>query len=379
MKIIKRVLLWYHTFHKRFFLKKGFIVLIALVPLVGLLLGITASMDGGMLTVYLAREGDDAKAAEIVSGLLEEKGIIRFVESTPKDAREAVRLGKADEAWIFKADFGERLESFAHRQSTSNALVMVIQREEGIAQMLAREKLCGALYPYLSHSFYVSYVKEEISADIPIETVEKYYDRVMPEGAELFDFSFTGDSGNAKGGYLTAPLRGLLSVMVVLAGLAVSMFYKMDEEKGIFIGIDHRFVPLFSFGYHFSAVIDVGLAMILSLAFSGVSVGLGRELLMLFIFAVITVLFCMALERICVKLGALAALTPLLVIGMIVICPVFFNFKFLRFIQALFPPYYYLEMAAGGDNLLSLLIYALALVAINAVLFIFSREDRNLS
>ncbi len=376
MKKIKKLLCWYHTFHKRFFLKKSYIVLLLLVPIMGLLLGITATMDSGMLTVCLSSEGDDAVSDAIIEELLCEKGIIRFLRETPEKAIELLKFGKADAAWIFREDFSEKAKNFAERQSSSNSLVTVLQREEGIAQMLSREKLCGILYPYVSEQFYISYVKNEIAVNIDDEAALKYYNTVMPEGTELFDFSFTRND-NAPKGYLTAPLRGLLSVMVVLSAFAVSMFYKMDEEREMFARIEKMHRILFAFGYHFSAVLDVGVAMIISLALCGVWMGTIRELTMLIIFVFITVLFSMAVERLLKRLNIFAALIPLLIIAMIVICPVFFSFNALKPIQMLFPPYYYLEAMAGADNLVSIFVYAISLVFANVALYSFSRENRS--
>ncbi|MBQ8207973.1 MAG: hypothetical protein IJZ89_04470 [Clostridia bacterium] len=376
MKKFKNIFSLYHIFHKRFWKKKGFLVLIALVPLMGLLLGILSGMDSGILTVYLAAEDDDAVSSEIIGSLMEDEGIIRFVGSNSEDAREAVIYGKADAAWIFCADFGERVKKFAERQTANNYLVSVCQREDDITMMLMREKLGGVLYPYVSHEFYLDYVKNEVSSDIDEETLDSYYAAVMPEGSELFEILSEGEQTVAEADYLSAPLRGLLSVFTVFAGLTVSMFFKIDRERELFIKIPDRYMPLFTFGYHFMAIFDFCIVMLLSLAAAGAAANIGREVLLLMLFALSSVLFCMIIERLCFGLGALTALAPLLAIGMLVICPVFWSIGSLEPLAKLFPPYYYLLSSSGG-SIADMLIYISAAAFVCFILHVFFPKKRN--
>ena len=379
MKKLKTAFSWCHIFHKRLFLRPSFLILLALVPITGLLLGIVAGMDSGVLTVYLASEEENENVSNVMLTLMQSDDVLRFVESTPEEAEVAVKKGKADAAWIFKAGFDELSDKFADKQVSRNSLVTVIQREDDVTLMLAREKLCGALYPYVSYSMYLKYVKDEVSDEIDDETLKTYYDAVMPEGEDLFEISYAdgGDASENSTGYLTAPLRGLLSVMVVLAGLAVSMFYKLDGEKGLFVRIPKKYQLIFSLGYHFAPIFDVGIALFLSLMVAGVAVDIIREALVMIIFVAACSLFCMTVERICSKLGALCAVTPLLVIGMIVICPVFFNIGFLRPLQILFPPYFYLNGVYNNTFVIQMLIYIAALAVLNILLFAISRERLN--
>ncbi|MEE0968636.1 MAG: hypothetical protein U0M06_04615 [Clostridia bacterium] len=374
MKKTKKALLRYHIFHKRFYFKKGFLFLLLMIPMIGMALGIISGMDSGIVTVCLANEGDDPVASQIILSLMTDRSVIHFEEDTVAGAISSVETGKADAAWIFNKDFSERAEKFTKNQSARNFLVRVVQREDGILQMLSREKLCGALYPYMAERLYIHYVNKEISSNIDPDTLSSYYESIVPEGAELFDFSFADGESGGNSGYLTAPLRGLMSVVTVLCGLAVSMFYRMDSENGIFIGISRSEEPFFAFGYHFSAIFDVGLAMLASLYFAGTFTSVLRELLYLVCFAFVTSLFCMTLEKLFGTLSTLAAVTPLLVIAMIVICPVFFNIVDISALGLIFPPYYYLHVIAGADMLIGMLLYTAALLMVYAVLHVVKRK-----
>ncbi len=377
MKQIALFLRRYHIFHKRFYYKKGFLALLLLIPVIGLALGLTAKMDSGIMTVALASEDDDTVARDLIDTLLCDHGVVRFVEAnTAADAVSLVERGRADAAWIFSADLAAVSDRFAEKQTARNAIVHIVQREEGILQMLLREKLCGVLYPHVSERYYLQFVRKtlaEAGVDAPDEgTLIAYFDAQTPEGAELFDFHFTETAVDAGGAILTAPLRGLLSVMVVLSALAVSMFYKMDTKNGVFTGFSKASMPFFTLGYHFAAVFDVGIAMLLSLYAAGMCTALWTELIYLVLFTLAASLFAMILERVCKKLALLAALTPLLTLGMIVICPVFFTVYALGFLPYLFPPQYYIMGMAGAMSVVPMLGYIAVLGALYAVLSLVS-------
>ncbi len=369
-----------HLFHKRFYFKKGFLALLLLIPCIGLAFGITAEMDSGIMTVALASEDDDPTALSLIEALLSDPGVVRFRETaSPEEAISLVTHGKADTAWVFVADLTKTCERFAEKQSSHNALVYCYGRENGVLQALLREKLCGALYPYLSEQRYLHFVRNTLAdAEIPVPDTDilmGYYEAEAPEGAELFDYHFTDTATGAGGAVLKAPLRGLLSVTVVLGAIAVSMFYKTDREKGVFTGFSPSSMPPLTFGYHMSAVLDIGLAMLLSLYGAGVPSQLGTELLYLLLFCIAASLFAMVLERLFRSLSLYAALTPLLILGMTVLCPVFFTLPSLGILPYLFPPYYYIMGTSGAMSPLPLLLY-IALLGITYAATVFISKRR---
>lgn len=381
MKTVMTLLRRCHVFHKRFYFKKGFLALLLLIFAMGLSLGMISQMDSGIMTVALAAEDSDAVSTELIETLLSDRGVVRFLDAKTADgAVLCVQTGKADAAWIFTAEFSSVSDSFVQKQSTRHALVRIVQREDDILQMLLREKLCGVLYPHISERYYLHIAKETLAdagVDAPSEmTLLTYYYDQMPDGAELFDFRFTEEGESASSAVLTAPLRGLLSVTVVLAALAVSMFYKTDLQNGVFIGFPKASMPLYAFGYHFCAVFDVGIAMLLSLYAAGMFTSFWAELFRLLLFAVSASLFAMVIERLCRRLSLLSALTPLLILVMTVICPVFFTVRTLGALPYLFPPQYYIMAMAGAMPVWPQLLYIAVLGGIYALLALASsRKD----
>ena len=89
-----------------------------------------------------------------------------------------------------------------------------------------------------------------------------------------------------------------------------------------------------------------------------------RELLMAVLYALAVAAFSMVLRRLCGGLSALGTLLPLLLVTMMVICPVFFDFGFFRKLSYLFPPTYYIQAAVNDAYLLYFPVYILVMALI---------------
>ena len=259
--------------------------------------------DSGIVTVALAMEdNDDSTAREIVDSFMEDDNLIRFILcETPSEANAKVETGKADVAWIFQDNLGERIEKFANNSRANNSFVNIVQRESNMFLNMSCEKLNSAIYPYLSKALFLNSSRDKLDK-ITDEELEKIYDSINAEGDDLFEFVYASQNEPDKlreGGdtsFLVSPLRGFLAIMVVLGGVAVAMFYMNDEEHGVFDRFPRSAGFSFSVAYHTSAVVMVALVMFAAIFIMKISRGVGYELLALAIYSIAVVGFCMCLR-----------------------------------------------------------------------------------
>jgi hypothetical protein len=80
--------------------------------------------------------------------------------------------------------------------------------------------------------------------------------------------------------------------------------------------------------------------------------------------------FCLLVLRLCGSVRVLAAVLPLLVVTMIALCPIFFDFRPLMALQMLFPPTYFVN--AGHDDRW---LWYMALYAVVCVLLALMLEQ----
>ena len=147
----KQLFLW----NKRLCKKKSFLALLFLFPLLTIGMQWISGQESGVLHILLyEQEPSDAWTKQIVNELLQMDSIIWFERTEQlEQAYEQVQVGKADAIWIF-SDVQEKIEAVFQTGERREAIVNIIEQTDTIALHLAREKLYGVLYPYLSYEFY---------------------------------------------------------------------------------------------------------------------------------------------------------------------------------------------------------------------------------
>ena len=362
--------------NKRLLKKPAFLAILFIVPILVLLLGVAAKEESGILTVALAMEDqNDSTANAIVEELLDNSGLIRFVDGdTPETAQKLVAQGKVDAAWIFSEDLAEKIRTFVAFPNERNGFVAVIQREESVFLGLSLEKLNYALYPYMSLALCENYVYSSILtvSDLSEAQLKQYYDAVDAEGEDLFAFVYANDgkpvdTDNAN--YLLSPVRGLLAVLIILGGMAAAMFYTQDEATGVFDRLPRGKKFFFSFGYPAVAVLDVALAAFAALGVTGLLTKIWYEAILLLVYGMATTGFCLGLGLVFPKGRGLAAMTPALAAAMTVLSPIFVNPPRIPALQYLLPPYYYLNGVYSPQFLGYMAIYTGMIFGVDWLLY----------
>lgn len=377
---MRRLWMWLLLLNKRLYKKATFVALLLLIPLLIVALGAVAQQDSGFVTVALVQEDPtDVMVSAIVEDLVEGRKVLRFVRCETVAAAEAMVSGRqADAAWIFPEQLQEKLDMFLKTRRNKQPVVTVLLREETVPLRLANEKLAGALYTHCAPMLYRHYARTktpELDA-LSDEKLMTYYEEFEQKNA-LFRFAYPDGrtSESVEGGYLVTPIRGLLSVFVLLGGLAAAMFYKQDERRGVFAWVRQSRLPAVAAGCESIAVFNLSVVMLLSLSAIGVTASLSREIALLLLYIACCTAFCSLLLQVCRRASVLGMVTPPLIVCMVVICPVFFNFVQLWPVQLLFPPTYYLNAVYNDRYFLYGVIYTVVCAALS-VLFGLVRRKR---
>ena len=358
---MRKPFLWLWMLTKRLYKKITFVAILVLIPVLVLGYSLTTQEDSGMLTVALAREDTDATALSLLASLDESSQLLRFEDcESPEKAEELVRAGKADAAWILHRDLSDKIAKFVKSPTERNAFITVLVREDDVAQRLAREKLSGAAFSLCARVVYLDYIRQNVPGleHLSQEQLLEYYENTFVSG-DLFAFD-ESDAAMANAQtthYLTAPIRGLLAVVIALCGLATSMYYMEDQRQGTFGWLSQPRQALAELGCQIVSLVQVSVMALLALILSGLAAGLGRELLVLVLYCLCIASFSALLRRICGNLRVLGTLLPLLVVVMLVVCPVFFDLGQLRTAQYLLPPTYYINGVYSNTYLLYMLLH----------------------
>lgn len=375
MERIRKVATWYYLLNKRLLKKRSFLILLLLVPLLVFGMRMIAKQDSGVITIMLCKgETEDKVSEEVVNKLLSSKSVIQYVTTNSKEeAYEAVKSGKVDGAWIFAENMQEQIDKFAESSVKHGGIVTVVEREDNVFLQLAREKLYGELYDYVSFAIYKQYVTTNLGIEEKIteeEFLSAYEEKEIKE--EIFEFSYLDPEEKIDDAvsmhYLLAPVRGLLVLMVVLVGLASALYYEQDKREGNFARMPVKYRLWFEYGYHLIAITDCAIVVLAALYVSGTFLSIGKEVLFMFLYCMMCAGFVHLVRRLCGTAQRLAACIPILMIAMLVLCPVFFNVQGLQPLQYLLPPFYYLQGLHNGTFLYQMLIYSVVAFVLGKVL-----------
>lgn len=370
----KRIGLWAWMLSKRLYKKATFLLILVCIPVLVFGYGSVANQDSGVVTIALScKDPGDPVAAGIMEDLVGSSRVIRFVQyASVQEAEYAVRTGKADAAWLFRENMQQAIADFVQSKSPRDGLAEVVLRESSLILSLTHEKLGGVLFASCAKPFYLDYVRKHVP-ELDLLTDEElsaYYDSVNQSG-ELFTYGESVSplkSGEKTQSYLHSPIRGLLAVVTVLAGLATAMYYIRDDSNGIFAWMSQGWRSFGEFGYQAISVFHVILVSEAALCLTGLQTDLWREFVVSLLFGLGCIGFSMVLRLICRSLRTLGIVLPLVVVAMIVICPVFYDLGRLRAFQYLFPPTYFVTGAYNDRMLLWAVLYNAALFAIYGIL-----------
>lgn len=367
---MKRFLTLWYLLNKRLFKKTVFILILCSVPILIMALNaVTANADGFVQIVLAAQDPTEEISQTMIDALIDSSELVHFtVCDTPEEAEDRVRYGEADGAWIFSADIKTALTNLAYDRRGTEC-VRVVEREESVALRLAREKLTSVLMSESGLALLCKTYAENVSPDYDEEELRGYFARAVGVG-EIFEFKYTsGEIADGSGeSYLMLPIRGVLAAAILLCGFALAMFWLRDEEKMVFCRVSRRAKPMFELGYHLTGIVDIGVIVILSLYAAGLAVSFAREAASMAVFCLNCAVFVILIRRLLRRAGSVAAVTPLIIVAVIVVNPILFNLPFVYPLRVLTPVYYYLQSTHDALFILYGLMYFAIVAAADFVL-----------
>jgi len=372
---MKSLFRWFLMLNKRLYKKAAFIAILLIIPIAVITFAAVAKQESGFVTIVLAsHDNSDKISAEITEELLNGESLIHFIGcNSPEDALKEVEYGRADAAWIFSSGMQEKVDDFAKVVSDYRPIVSVVEREEKISLRLAREKLSAAVYKYCARAYYLDFARFNVKKlnNLSDSEILEYYDNLnITEQLFEFDSGVKKDSKPEFGNYLVAPVRGLLSVVMLLCSLAAALFFMQDEKNGTFSLVPLKKRLPIAFGCILIAVLNVGVVVFAALCFSGLSGSALSELSSLLCYSIACTSFSLLLTKTFKSIKLYGALIPLFVIITIAICPVFFDFRRLSVLQHLFPPTYYINSFYDNLYFPYMLLFSVACIALTKVISI---------
>lgn len=338
-----KIFTWYFILVKRLLKKPGFLMILLLIPILSVCLNMAADEEKSIVKVAVASKDKSDYAKSVVESIDRESELISYsVCQTSEEAIEMVKSQKVDTAWIIRENLEENVNSFASGKNT--VLVDVYLVEDNTFVQSSREALFGALFEKISYRMYEKTIENTVGEGVVSEEVLKEEYEIFDKDDAIVEMKFLNSVNDIleDADYLTAPLRGLLSIVMLFCGIAAVMYFNNDDKKKVYSAISYRKRAFVMFGNNLAAMTIAGIVITISIAVSGIYTNFVYETLMMILLVLAATGFCSLLGSVFSSNTLLSAMLPSVLVLSIAFCPVFINFNTYEFIQAVLPPYYYL-------------------------------------
>lgn len=327
-------------------------VLLIFIPLITFMVRfIPENATSSDITVGIFFENDDELSKDMKSLLLASgESSFNFMEYTDKSIMENdVITGILECAYIFDSGFSKALTDGGYKNT-----VEVIAAPSSMLLSAINEIVFAAVvrmsgYTVLDDYIHIDGINEDTTSQLGSYMYQSY--EAYCTSGETFHLDIRtennislNDNSNDSA-TITFPLRGLLSILIMLASLTGSIAWMADREEGLFAPRTHAFSILSCILYPLLPAILFTLCSELSLAISQNAYPVAVE----FVYSIRYIAIVTAFSCACCllkKSRLVILLIPVLLIGSLIFCPIFINIEnFLpafKFIGRIFIPRYFL-------------------------------------
>ena len=351
---MKKFMIWFTIIGKRILKTPLLLVLLILLPVISLIAGSAKSTSpetAYKVGIYV--DGDDHVSAELAERLFSYEGSYVFTEYTDidelyRDVKNTSLVG----GYIFPDDLSRRTADADCEKS-----IKVIKQPSSTIQGSINEIVYSELIAVQGRFIITDHIN---SLNLFDENDTEHIDRLMKYYNEYLESDVTfhllyksyGIDGLQESsdevGVLAFPVRGILAILVFLAGLLGAITYMRDNEKGVFVSLPNNYRRLCIVLYTAIPTAAFGIVSLICLSIQGQFYHVGSELSSMLMLVTMTTVFAVIMTRITRSSKIFTAFLPILLLGCLIFCPVFINagnyIPAARFVEKLFIPYYYLEL-----------------------------------
>lgn len=389
---MRRILLWFWLLVKRQLKSPAMLAFLIGIPLVSFLVTrLPAFSENSVVRVALCSEVGDEIAEAVVEQLVNGNYTVEFYRVADKEQMvEAVMSQSADHGYYFTKNFTDNLKKGAYEGS-----VVIFSNSSGFLEAVTREVVFSEIFKRLAPQIAIDYIRQDEMfygvRQEAVSIIEKQYEEYGRNGQTFYiDFDTVdgavsgtvddtvddavtgtvddtvdgavpeadGESGNAdkQGGSqvvkvetqkagTTFPIRGVLAVMVFVAGLYGGVWWLSEKKKSVCAGLPQNEAKAGSFIYITVPTLLFALSSVAALAVTGTGV-YPYELLKMFVYVAAVVIWVWLFTLVVRSPKIMVTAIPVFAIASLVICPVFVNLTAvvpaIGYISRLLLPYYYI-------------------------------------
>ncbi|MCH5251728.1 MAG: hypothetical protein J1F22_02030 [Lachnospiraceae bacterium] len=344
--------LWAKKYGKRFFRQPLFIILLFLMPVGTAVFSYMAHQESTAVCVGIASEKSEGMGAEVMRKLAGHEGIITFVPChSQEEIRQGLQRGILQCGYYFPAEMEYKLAERKYE-----GVVIQYYRRGSWIHSLVGETVFAAVFECYGKNMVAEYVMNSgLFASYQVEEgeIRRTYEENQKRQA-TFQFSYEESIEGKKGlgDYLTAPVKGVMALFILLAGFCGIQMWQEDKRRGLYLTAPAEIravLPLLSAGIPVLFVSIAGLMAEICGNFSFLS---GKEIACLGIYDIMIIMFVALFAGGKWESSVMWGISLTFLFASAVATPVFVNLSAvipgLSVFAYLCPPAYYLKAVYGN-------------------------------
>lgn len=340
---------------KEYIKKPGCIFIIMLIPILTVCINVKQDeIDEHSITIgyYFdySNDDDDGSVKSIRNSINDYDGIYSFIEYEDIDQiKRDLILNKIECCYIVPANFSHIVYKEKERKS-----VEVYISNKSTMNSAINETFYSLLFPTMSETSLEKYLVKESAAKelfkdktLTEKDVKKLYKKYLNNGS-TFHFETDGEPEDYKTSttsLLLSPLKGLIGLMILIAGLSGAFDYFKESDglikRNAFVRIVYILVPVLLTSVSAVLTIIVSNGKVSNKAISEI---LGAVA----IYIAICVIFTFILTILIKSASLYASIIPMLIISTLVFTPFIIDFAvfvpIIKYISYILPPYYFISL-----------------------------------
>ena len=355
---MNKIILWFFLLVKRQL--KNIVLLIFLIglPLCAFIIShIPKALESGAPRIGIVLLDLDSTSVDTANSLISDSSVLEFYTcDSSEELYRSIENGDTDCGYIFSKDLTNQLDNKSYK-----GCITLIKNSSEFISSLSNEILFSALFRVYGKNIATNYINEStlfssIKSSAIKMTNEKYDYYVNGAATFHIDYNTLSDNGDTnslstiKVEKSSFPLRGILAILIFVAGLFGCVQWLKDSENGVFAPMSYSFQRISRILYIVIPTLLFAISSLLTIYLANVQVSLWVELKSMILYILLIIVFCSLLSYIIRKSSLMISLIPIFIIGSLVLCPVFINIAtFLpvaNILNKLFLPYYYLMWVA---------------------------------
>lgn len=343
-------------FIKRGFKKISLIALLISMPLLSYYFKSTVNSGEPAVYAGLYVASDDETCERIKENLLKDFGSVSFVlYSSEEKLKQDVISEKLECGYTIPEDFTDRL-----RTNNFQRIIISYSNPSSFLLPLTNEYIFSEVFTEYAFYELTRFIANEPRFDLDEEDLPKLMEELRPvfeknlEDDSLFYFEYINpdkeepvEESGLFTSYVMFSLRGILALIVMFTAFIGTLHLYTDNKNGIFRSFYGIKKVLCQCSEIFSITILGCLSALISLYTGGVSGDFFIEVFHLLCYALLCTIYCYVLFRIIPGKFGFAALIPVMILGSIIFCPIFFDFAEIipqiKYVGYAFLPHYFMH------------------------------------